>query len=235
MSGRHPEEQVRLPVLLQRWRQVLMLHWSYPEEAVAPLLPDQLVPDLHDGRAWVSLTPFRAEGTRVPAVPAHPRWSDFPETNMRTYVRGPGDLDGLWFFTLEVGSIPTALAGRLAVPYRRADMSITTEGSATTTYESRRGSDPAVGHRIRARRLEPLGQHGALDDWLTGRWRAWIRRAGQLATVPVRHEPWPLHAAELLECDESLLAAHGLPPAESTPIVHASPGVDARLGLPRPR
>lgn len=234
MSGRHPEERVRLPVLHQRWRQVLMLHWSYPAEVVAELLPDQLVPDLHDGTAWVSLTPFRAEGTRLPGAPSHPLWSDFPETNLRTYVRGPGDVDGLWFFTLEVGSVPTALAGRLAVPYRRADMSVTTEGPVITC-ESRRRSDPRIGHRIRARRLEPLGQHGLLDDWLTGRWRAWTRRAGHLATVPVRHQPWPLHAAELLECDESLLAAHGLPPADEAPLVHASPGVDARLGLPRLR
>lgn len=233
MSGREPEERVSVPVLHQRWRQVLLLHWSVPVDAVADLLPDGLEPDVHDGSAWVSLTPFRAEGTRLPLAPSVPLWSRFPETNLRTYVRGPGDVDGLWFFTLEVASIPTALGGRLAVPYRRADMTISTEGD-TTLYQSRRWSDPSVGHRIRARALDPI-RHEPIDDWLTGRWRAWISRGGRLATVPVRHEPWPLRGAELLECDESLLAAHGLPRPAEAPMVHASPGVDARLGLPQIR
>jgi uncharacterized protein len=169
MSGRRPEEPVRLPVLHQRWREVLLLHWSYPAETVARLLPDRLVPDLCDGRAWVSLTPFRAEATRVPGTPSHSRWSDFPETNLRTYVRGPGGVDGLWFLTLEVGSTPTAVAGRLAVPYRRADMSITTDGPVAT-YDSRRRSDPAIGRSTsrrahRAGRSAPAGGHGSDVRW----------------------------------------------------------------------
>lgn len=234
MSGRTPEERVRLPVLHQRWRRVLFLHWRFPADTVAALLPEGLHPDVYDDSAWVTVTPFGVEGTRMPLAPPVPGWSSFPETNVRTYVRGPGDLDGLWFFSLEVGSTPTALGGRLAVPYRRADMSITTDDD-TTVYVSRRRSDHSIGHRIRARRLAPLADRSPLDDWLTGRWRAWIRRAGRLATVPVQHEPWLLHDADLLECEESLLASHGFPAVADAPLVHASPGVRARLGPPRLR
>jgi uncharacterized protein YqjF (DUF2071 family) len=73
-----------------------------------------------------------------------------------------------------------------------------------------------------------------LDHWLTGRWRAWVRRGGVLATVPVQHEPWPLHEAEILEADQTLLSAVPLPAPTAPPLVHASPGVDASLGVPRP-
>jgi uncharacterized protein YqjF (DUF2071 family) len=128
VSGPVPEEHVRLPVLRQRWRHVLFLHWRYPAEDIALLLPEPLEPDVIDGSAWVSVTPFLVRGATVPPAPVVPRLSTFPETNVRTYVPGPDGVDGLWFLDLEVGNLPTALAGRLAVPYHHADMSVDVDG-----------------------------------------------------------------------------------------------------------
>lgn len=234
MSGREPEESVRLPIVRQSWRHVLFLHWRYPPDVIAALLPNGLEPDLFDGAAWVTATPFQVERATVPPAPPVPGLSSFPETNLRTYVRGPGGRDGLWFFTLEVASLPNVLGGRLAVPYRLAHMDVDASGD-TVTYRSERCSDRAVGHRIEARHLGPLTDRTPLDDWLTGRWRAWVRRGPLLATVPVEHEPWSLLQVDLVRCEETLLAAHGLPEPSRAPIVHASPGVDARLGMPTPR
>lgn len=234
MSGRQPEEVVRLPVLHQRWRRALFLHWRYPAEAVTRLLPDGLEPDLFGESAWVSLTPFVVEGARPPLVPALPGLSRFPETNLRTYVTGPGGTDGLWFLTLEAQSAPSVLGGRLAarVPYRQAAMEVS-DDAGVVTYTSRRRSDPAVGHRIRVRPGPAIPDPSPLDDWLTGRWRAWTRIGPRLATVPVQHQEWPLHRVDLLGCEESLLAAHGLPTPPEPALAHWSPGVDVRLGPPR--
>lgn len=235
MAGQHPEEQVPVPVVRQGWRDVAFLHWAYDPGVVAPLLPAGVVPDLWDGRAWVGLTPFVLHSFRFPFTPPVPRLSTFPETNLRTYVRGPDGRDGLWFLTLEADSLLTTIAARagFGVPYRWARMEVRSQGG-TVEYLSTRRSARAVHHRIVVRPRPPgdwgPGDH---DHWLTGRWRAWTRLGGRLATVPVHHAPWPLRPADLVDLDEGLLAAAGLPPPEAPPLVHFSAGVgDVRLGPP---
>ena len=67
MTGPEPEEPVGLPILYQSWRDVAFLHWAYAPATIASLLPPGFSPDIDDGAAWVTLTPFRIVG------PA-PRW-----------------------------------------------------------------------------------------------------------------------------------------------------------------
>jgi uncharacterized protein YqjF (DUF2071 family) len=53
--------------------------------------------------------------------------------------------------------------------------------------------------------------------------------------VPVQHSPWPLHEATVVELEQSLLEAAGLPEPAEPPRVQYSPGVDdVRLGLLQP-
>src|SRR3954469_2832949 len=87
VAGRDPEEDVSRPAVHQGWRDVAMLHWRYPSDVVAALLPDELEVDVVDGSAWVSLTPFMVKGFRVTGLPSLPFLSDFEETNLRTYAR----------------------------------------------------------------------------------------------------------------------------------------------------
>ncbi|MFD6814312.1 DUF2071 domain-containing protein [Enteractinococcus coprophilus] len=51
--------------------------------------------------------------------------------------------------------------------------------------------------------------------------------------TPVYHEPWELYAASAVGNLTAPLRWAGLPEPESEPVVHASYGVHARLGLPR--
>lgn len=234
MAGATPEEHVRVPLLLQEWRDVTFLHWHYAPDDLARLLPEGLTPHTFDGAAWVGLTPFRVEGSRAPKLPPIPRISDFPETNLRTYVIGPDGRDGIWFFTLEADSATTTVVARTAfgVPYRWADMSVeSTDG--TIRYVSARRGAASVGHDISVRAGSSMAPRGAEDfaDWLTGRWRAWTQVAGRLTTVPVEHEPWPLCEAEVTELEESLRADAGLPVTDDEPHVLFSPGVSPRFGL----
>ncbi|MBW3614815.1 MAG: DUF2071 domain-containing protein [Actinobacteria bacterium] len=239
MAGRDPEETVPVPVAYQGWRRVAFLHWAYDPDAVRPLVPPELDLDLSDGSAWVSLTPFDVVGFHPPGLPALPGVSSFPETNLRTYVRGPDGRDGLWFLSLEVASAPTVAGARLAygVPYNLARMQVeeVDDGSAIR-YRSTRVGDEEVGHDLVVRPLEPLTaeQRTPFDDWLTGRWRAYGRRAGMLLEVSVAHQPWPLAGGRVEVLHETITAAVGLPPPNGEAVVHTSPGVDARLGPPRP-
>src|SRR5215212_6452127 len=234
MSGEQPEEEVQTPASQQRWHAMTFLHWQYDADVVRPLLARGLDVDTYDGAAWVSITPFLMKDFRVGPLPAVPGVSTFPETNVRTYVRGPDGRDGLWFFSLEADSVPTVLAASslYGVPYDFADMEV--EEGQVVRYRSQRREKPEIGHDISVRPGDPCASPSELDHWLTGRWRAYSTIAGRLTKVPVQHQPWPLWDAEVVELEQTLLGAAGLPEPAGDPLVHYSPGVDVRLGVPVP-
>jgi uncharacterized protein len=84
-----PPDPVARPWVVQRWEHLAFLHWPYPADRLQALLPFGLEVDTFDGMAWVALVPFRMVGVRPPFLPAPPWLTTFPETNVRTYVRGP--------------------------------------------------------------------------------------------------------------------------------------------------
>jgi uncharacterized protein len=236
VSGAVAEEEVGRPAAVQEWRSVAFLHWRYEPVAVARLLPQGLEPDLYDGDAWVGLTPFVVRERSIAGIPtvfALQGLTTFPETNLRTYVRGPDGRDGIWFFSLDVDSLATTIAARTLyqVPYMRSEMQVDDDGDIR--YRARRPRRPDIGHDLLVRPGAALTEPEPLVDFLTGRWRAWTKMAGRLATVAVQHEPWPLATADLLRGDETITAAAGLPTPASAPMVHYSPGVTARIGTPR--
>jgi uncharacterized protein len=54
-------------------------------------------------------------------------------------------------------------------------------------------------------------------------------------TAQLAHNPWPLHAAELLGLDDNLIEATGLArPTGAAASVLYSPAVRGRIGLPPP-
>ena len=235
MAGPLPEQRVTNPALLMRWERLTFLHWSYPPDVVQALLPDGLRVDTWEGRAWVAITPFMMAGVHPPGLPAIPQWSTFPETNVRTYVRAAGGSDGLWFLSLDAARAATLNArATIGVPYVWSRMRVE-QHDQRIHYSSRRIGSPAhndvqidIGDPIPAQELT------SADHFLTGRWRAFSRRAGRTFVTPVEHPPWPLHRATVAHLDSSLIRAAGLPAPSGDPVVHYSPGVDVRMGMSRP-
>ena len=225
-------------VNVQGWHDLTFLHWSYPPEVVQALLPPGLTVETAEGHAWVGVTPFRMHAVRVPGLPPLPHLSSFAEVNCRTYVRHPTGTSGIWFFSLDTPRLWIVAALRaVGLPYMWARTDV-------------RAASPARRTTCRSRRLLPHGparvravvEVGAFLDrpdplavFLTARWWAFTRRAGRTWQVPVDHPDWPLHEARAVVVDaEGLLAAAGLPAAGHPALVHFSPGVRSRLGLPRP-
>lgn len=238
MAGPLPEERVGRPVARMHWDCTSFLHWPYDPGSVQPLLPSELRPDTLHGSAWVSITPFVMRDVRPPGLRSLPRVGTFPETNVRTYVRHRGTgQDGLWFLSLDTTRV-VALAARAAigVPYAWSRMSVTRD-AAQVLYVThhRRVPREHASSRIGVVPGEPvsLGDRTPLDHFLTGRWRAFSRRAGRLFCTPVEHEPWPLQRASTTVLQSGLLPAVGLPAPGGDPVVHYAATVDVRLGASR--
>ena len=223
----------------QAWRDVVFVHWPYAPGDVSARLPEGFVADTYDGTAWVALSAFRVGACGLGPLPPASLWA-FPETNLRTYVRDVDGIDGIWFMTIEAQTVPVTVGARLGfgAPYHHATMSVRPDRDEVRYTSRRHGTDDGgeIGHDLRIR----IGDHvteaerTGLVDWSTGRWRAWTTHLGLRLRSPVQHQPWPLHHADLLHIEQSLTAAVGLPPPAGDPLVHYSPGVDARLGAPRP-
>jgi uncharacterized protein YqjF (DUF2071 family) len=223
--------------MIQWWRRMTFLHWRYPADELQRLLPDGLRVETYDGTGWVGLLPFQMY-VRPPALPPLPWLSWFPETNVRTYVRGPDGKPGIFFFTLEATRMPAILAARasLRLPYRWSAMDIRLGERCLAYHGRRRWPGPAgVGYDVGVRIGKPIAENDltALDHFLTARYRLYSRVLGRLVSVEVEHPPWRLYRAALVDFRQDLLASLGLPGTDSEPLVHASPGIRVRIGVPR--
>lgn len=77
------------PFLSARWVNLALISYPVEPAALAPHLPPGCEPDLLDGRAFVSLVAFDFLDTRVLGV-RWPTFVNFPEINLRFYVRHQG-------------------------------------------------------------------------------------------------------------------------------------------------
>jgi uncharacterized protein YqjF (DUF2071 family) len=222
----------------QQWRDLVFLHWRVPVAQAAQLVPAGTVPDTFDGDAWVGLIPFRLLHAGPGRLPGVPWLGSFLETNVRTYTVDASGRRGVAFCSLECQRLAVVAGARavFGLPYTWARMSGRRDGDLLTYRTRRRLPGPrGAGGTVRVRLGGPLPGPDPLADFLTARWGLHTRVRGRLEHVPNSHEPWPLHRAELVELDDSLLAAAGLAGLADRPpdSVLASPGVTTHFGLPQ--
>ncbi len=223
------------PVLAsQRWSELCFLHWRVPPERVALLLPPGLRPDVCEGSSWVGLIPFYLDRATLWGSPPVPYVGEFAEINVRLYAVDGEGRRGVVFRSLEASRLLAVLAARasFSLPYFWARTRLHVDGGERAAESRRHGS--GVSHRSRIRVGDAI-EPGERELFLTARWGMFVRRFGRTLFVPNEHEPWALHAAELLELDDELLSSAGFPGIASAPpdSVLWSPGVTTRFGSPR--
>ena len=225
----------------QRWRSLLFMHWPAPIDVMRKLVPDELELDLWQGTMWVGVVPFLMEGVRPWWCPQSLAFA-FPETNVRTYVVHKGR-PGVYFLSLEATSWLAVRAARIgwSLPYFHANISVEglgDDGGKTAAderpivrYETRRRG-AGTRHFVRYRVGRELGacEPGTLEHFLLERYLLFVQRRGQILCGQVYHTPYPAREAEVLEVEDQLVAAAGLPPVAGLPTVaHFSPGVDVEI------
>jgi uncharacterized protein len=254
------QRPVTTPIMLQGWYNVAQIHWRYEPSVVQALLPKGFTVDTFDGSAWVGLIPFEMRRIRLPFGPngglGVGRFGSFPETNVRTYIVDRKGRRAVWFFSLDINRVAATLIARTGygLPYCTATMSIDAanharaahtlnaadvlgEGDEIRYRSSRkwpkppRGSTATCDAEIRIGRRVDV-QPDSLEAFLTARWALGSTFVGRLLWAQIDHPTWPLHEAELLRCDETVLGAAGFPKALDAPTALWSPGVEVRIARP---
>jgi uncharacterized protein len=235
----------RRPAPLQRtwlrnnWEELTFVHWAYAPEVVQRLLPAGLDVDTFEGRAYVSLIPFRMSDASPRGLPAVPWISRFSETNVRTYVVDAAGNHAIWFFSLDANRLPIVLLARslLGFPYVWSKMSIDIDGDRRR-YETQRRRwprTPSATSVVAVEIGERIPEPSELDVFLTARWGTiarWPSHRGALRHHPVDHAEWELHQAALLQLDSSSVDAAGLPSPTGEPMVRWAKPIAARFAPP---
>lgn len=229
------ENQSGLRVMVQKWRSLLFLHFSVEPEIVQKTLPKGLTVDTFPDEsgmemAWIGLVPFRMEGVRARGLP--PIGSNFPETNLRTYVHHNGRNPGVWFYSLDAANPLACKVARATygLPYREAKMSVTEKGNDRIYVSSR--IKGIAEHHIEATFGEQLGtaEPGTFEFWLLERYILYSFYRGKLYRGHVRHVPYPMRSVTVNSIQQTIVQAAGFEPK---PFQHAiaSDGVDVDVFL----
>lgn len=222
------------------WSDLTFIHWRVPVTLLQPLLPPELTVDTYDGTAWLGLVPFQMFGVRPWWSPSVPGISNFPETNVRTYVHFEGRDPGVWFFSLDAARLLAVNLARWGwgLNYRWARMSVKHVGSRIE-YRSRRvlsgvvcNADVEVGEPYSDGELSAdtrVARRGTLEHFLVERYLLYSTRYGYIYRGQVHHRPYPLRNARLLHLDQGLLAVNRIAPEEEPCHVLYSPGVNVEV------
>lgn len=224
------------PLMTQSWLDLAFLHWAADPGDVAPLLPAGTVPDTLDGVTYVGLVAFRMHRVGWFRLPGIPYLGTFPETNVRLYSRDEHGRRGVVFRSLDASRLIPVAVARTAfrLPYVWSRMTVRRDADTLTYTSRRRLPGPRGAHsRIVLRTGGRIEEPSELEHFLTARWGMHSTFHGRAMYLPNAHPRWPLHHAQLLECDENLVTAVSLPAPAGAPVsVLYSPGVPVRFGRP---
>ena len=234
------ERPARHHVMLQRWEQLLFLHWRWDPAEIQRTLPTGLTVDTFQGDAWLAIVPFFMRGIRPRFCPPVPGVSNFLELNVRTYVRDEQGRHGVWFYSLDCNQPLAVWTARtfFHLPYQHARMSAPPwlrspeRGSASgIDYACQRRGEPSPSRfRYSIAKETREAEPGSLEFFLAERYLLFSQTPRGIRCGQVNHKPYPLANVELETWDaKPLLQAGFADPGRVPDHVIGSPGVDVRV------
>ena len=212
--------------MTQTWHDLLFAHWPIDAGALRRGVPSAFELDLFAGTAWLAVVPFRMTNVAPRGIPSVPWVSEFPELNVRTYVR-VGDRPGIYFFSLDAGSTLAVQAARmlLNLPYYSAIVTVKSK-AGTIEFDSRR-DDGSSEARLSVH-YQPIGPlfealPGTLEHFLTERYCLYnLDHRGASYRLDIHHRPWSLRPAEAMFTQNTMAEAVGLTLSNVKPLLHFS-------------
>lgn len=200
------------PFLTAEWRNLFLATYAVPPSLLKSFLTPGLELDTRNGDAFVSLVAFQFVDTRVLGVP-WPGYRDFPELNLRFYVRHGGDRGVV--FVREI--VPLRLVAWLAraiynEPYRIAPLT-----SHCQERDDRRMMEYRLTWTGREQVLRVTGRKPAFvadaasDEhfFKEHRWGYGRTRRGQALRYEVTHPTWEVFSVQEYHIDFDWAGVYG--------------------------
>lgn len=227
------EPRQRKPVMYQKWRDLLFLHWQIEPAIIQATLPPGLFVDVFGGRAYLGLVPFFMRDIRPRFLPAVPGISNFLETNVRTYVYDENGTPGVWFYSLDASQWLAVHVARtfFKLPYYHARMQAS-QAAGVIQYETQRRNTQVTPSLFHYQPQDSLSQAqpDTLEFFLVERYILFAQTGGGLSRGQVYHSPYPIQPVSLTKWDGALLVKAGFPPPTRPPDhVLMSPGVNVKI------
>jgi len=180
----------------QRWEELYFVHFEGPAEIVRQAMPTGLDLDLWNGNAILSLVPFRMTRVRFPFVPSIPILSELWEYNIRTYVR-IRNKPGIYFFTLESDNPLATWVARtfFGLPYHTAKMKVKMDDQGLQLSAKRKNWHS----ELLVKKSSESAVDREFDIWATERYSLFNKRSDRIERGDVKHLPWTLEPAKLIE------------------------------------
>lgn len=224
-------------VMRMTWQHLLFAHWPVPASALQKLVHPELEVESFDGTAWLSVVPFTMTGVAPRLFPSIPRFSNFAEINLRTYVQHKGH-KGVWFFSLDATN-PVAVAFARIVyklPYFQAMIHTECQAGRMHYVACRSDCRGPMAHfdaSYKGVGTPARSWPGSLTHFLTERYHLFSKScSGQLWRGQVQHEPWSLQDAEADINANDMFRLVRLPEPTGSPILHYSRSLDVRASRP---
>ena len=177
----------------QRWNHIFFLHGRASPDILQKYLPFEL--DLFEGRAILSIVPFKMDCIRLGILPPAPFFSHLWEVNLRTYVK-VGQKTGVYFFTLDSDArLACFIANHFFhLPYRLARIHAHVDTQEYYFHSQRSLFSFETSFRLTGRKKK----QSLLDEWATNRNSLFTCKKGNIYEGRVKHDPWPLEEIENL-------------------------------------
>ena len=200
--------------LSARWSNLILVTYAFDPAVLAPILPPGCVADVVDGRAFASLVAFDFLDCRVLGV-RWPGFVNFPEVNLRAYVRDAASGQrGVTFVGEFVPQRFVAWCARTLYgePYRAVEMS-----SAVAVRDGAIDVRHALAIDGRPQSIRVVADADAHVPPADGpdhffKEHAWgFNRSpgGRRRTYHVVHPRWAVHAVRSLDLDYDFARAYG--------------------------
>jgi len=219
-------------VMHMTWNHLLFIHWPVDADRLQTHLPEDLIVDQYNGRAYVGVIPFTMTNIHHRLLPPIPGFAAFPELNVRTYVRPRNpkstedDRPGVWFFSLDAAHKLAVRAARIGFHLNYLDAAMSLEiDNPWIIYHSTRTHRGAPEARFIAR-YKPTDdpafpEEGSLEDFLTGRYCLYAAdKKRRLYRGEIDHAPWPLSNARLDTTTNTMLNTIHMTTPTTQPLLH---------------
>jgi uncharacterized protein YqjF (DUF2071 family) len=222
----------------QRWEDLVMAHYAEDPKVIESSIPDDLLVDTFEGRAWFSVVAFRLTNLRIQPFTFLP-WQDFWEINLRTYVLDKVGNRGVWFYSLDSSDLFGVFGARLlyGLRYNFARIYRTGYGSdQKLIYHGQRGNIARSKIAAEWKGAELVsGPPGSLDHFLLERYRFWVRRgfARSSSSAFVRHIPYNACRLRKVGYEGELFSSQGFAEPRNEPVLgHYCPGFSVEATAP---